>query len=124
MRIKEGALLPIALSYNTLALIYNDIRQPQEALDASIRALAVAQYVQDPRTIGLSLLQVGEALRRIAINPILLTAQESIEDVYREGERALQQAYEIFTDPQSPVSGERVRRIEAAIELGSLIAIG
>lgn len=120
MRIKEGALLPIALSYNTLALIYNDIRQPQEALDASIRALAVAQYVQDPRTIGLSLLQVGEALRRIAINPILLTAQESIEDVYREGERALQQAYEIFTDPQSPVSGERVRRIEAAIELGSL----
>lgn len=120
IRIKEGALVPIALSYNTVALIYNDMRQPQEALDASIRALAIAQYVHDPRTIGLALLQVGEALRRIAENPILLTVQESPEDVYREGERALQQAYEIFTDPRSPVSGEQVRRVEAAIELGSL----
>lgn len=120
LRIKEGALIPIALSYNTAALIYNDIRQPQEALDASIRALAIAQYVNDPRTIGLGLLQVGEALRRIAENPILLTVHESAEDVYREGERALQQAYEIFTDSRSPVSGEQVRRVEAAIELGSL----
>lgn len=120
IRIKEGALIPIALSYNTVALIYNDIRQPQEALDASIRALAIAQYANDPRTIGLALLQVGEALRRIAVNPVLLTAQDSAEDVYREGERALQQAHEIFADPKSPVSGEQVRRVEAAIELGSL----
>lgn len=120
IRIKEGALIPIALSYNTAALIYNDTRQPQEALDASIRALTIAQYANDPRTIGLALLQVGEALRRIAEKPVLLTVQESPEEVYREGERALQQAYEIFTDPRSPVSGEQIRRVEAAIELGSL----
>lgn len=119
LRISEGALIPIALSYNTKALIYNDLRQPQEALDASMRALVIAKYVDDPRTVGLALLQVGEALRRIAENPVLLS-QESAEEVYAEGERALKQAYEIFTDPYSPISSEKVRRIEAAIELGSL----
>ncbi len=119
LRISEGALIAIALSYNTKALIYNDLRQPQEALDASMRALVIAKYVDDPRTVGLALLQVGEALRRIADNPVLLS-QESAEEVYAEGERALKQAYEIFTDPTSPISSEKVRRIEAAIELGSL----
>lgn len=179
LRIREGMLIPISLSYNTLALIYNDIRQPNEALEASTRALAIAQYVQDPRTTGLALLQIGEALRRVAngmatktqfdaikesnqegerilqqvdkifsdpqflntgehfhsiaqvlsqvsetlrqvMKSIPVTDLESVEEIYREGERALQQAYEIFSDPDSPVSGEKPRRVEAAIELGSL----
>lgn len=120
LRIRAGALLPIAFSYNTLALIWNDLRQPQEALIASARALAIAQYVQDPRATGLALLQVGEALRRLVAGSAPLMSGEPIEDVYRECARVLQQAYEIFTDPDSPASGERLREVEAAIELGSL----
>jgi tetratricopeptide (TPR) repeat protein len=120
LRIRDGYLLPIAMSYNTLALIWNDLRQPQEALMASARALAIAQFVQDPRAVGLSLLQVGEALRRLASSSNSYIADNSMEEIYREAARVLQQAHEIFSEPESPVSGEQLRRIEAAIELGSL----
>jgi len=120
LRIQEGILIPIALSYNTLALILNDLRLAQDALVASARAFAIAQYIQDPRTIGLSLLQIGEALRRLATSNDPLMTGESTEDIYREAADVLQQAYELFSDPESNVSKESIRRIEAAIELGSL----
>lgn len=120
LRIQEGSLIPIAYSYNTMALIWNDLRQPQNALTASARALAIAQYVQERRVIGLALLQVGEALRRLATSNDPLMTGESTEDIYREAADVLQQAYELFSDPESSVSQEIIRRIEAAIELGSL----
>jgi tetratricopeptide (TPR) repeat protein len=106
LRIQEGTLIPIAYSYNTMALIWNDLRQPQNALTASARALAIAQYIQDPRVIGLALLQVGEALRRLATSNDPLMTGESTEDIYREAADVLQQAYELFSDPESPVSNE------------------
>lgn len=120
LRIQQGILTPIAYSYNTMALIWNDLRQPQNALTVSARALAIAQYIQEPRVIGLALLQIGEALRRLATSNDPLMTGESSEDIYREAADVLQQAYELFSDPESSISKERIRRIEAAIELGSL----
>jgi tetratricopeptide (TPR) repeat protein len=120
LRIRQGFLTPIAYSYNTMALIWNDLRQPQNALTASARALAIAQYIQEPRVVGLALLQVGEALRRLATSNDPLMTGESTEDIYREAADVLQQAYELFSDPESSVSKERIRTVEAAIELGSL----
>jgi hypothetical protein len=111
-------LLPIAYSYNTLGLIWNDLKQPDEALDTSARALAIANYVSDPRAIGLSLLQIGEALRRIATGTVSALREELPEAIYQEAERVLQQAHEIFHE--GPASGERMRLIEAKLELGSL----
>ena len=118
LRILEGQLLPIAYSYNTLGLIWNDLKQPDEALDTSARALAIANYVSDARAIGLSLLQIGEALRRIATGTVKALQEESPEAIYLEAERVLQQAHEIFYE--GPASGERMRLIEAKLELGSL----
>lgn len=118
LRIEEGDLLPIALSYNTLALIYNDLEQPQEALDNSARALAIANFVGDPRVVGLALLQVGEALRRVAAATNEARDANVTEELFREASRALEQAYEIFYG--SEAKGESVRLIEAALELGSL----
>ncbi|MCA9932663.1 MAG: ATP-binding protein [Anaerolineales bacterium] len=118
LRILEGQLLPIAYSYNTLGLIWNDLKQPEEALDTSARALAIANYVSDGRAAGLSLLQIGEALRRIATGTVSALREESPEAIYLEAERVLQQAHEIFYE--GPASGERVRLIEAKLELGSL----
>jgi len=120
LRIQEGSLISIALSYNTMALIWNDLRQPQDALISSARALAIAQYIQEPRVIGLALLQVGEALRRLGASNDPTMTGESAEDIYREAAVVLQQAYELFSDSSSSVSGELVRHVEAAIELGSL----
>ncbi|MBK7917533.1 MAG: hypothetical protein IPJ94_15000 [Chloroflexi bacterium] len=101
-------------------MVWNNLRQPEKALTASARALAIAQFVQEPRAIGLALLEVGEALRRLATSNDPLNTGESTEDIYREAADVLQQAYELFSDPESSVSNERIRRIEAALELGSL----
>lgn len=118
LRVQAHQLLPIALSYNTLGLIHNDLKQPYEALDASARALAIAQFIGDTRVVGLALLQVGEALRRLAALASSRRRSGEAEDLFSEAEKTLQQAYEIFT--QGEASQELVRRVEATLELGTL----
>lgn len=115
LRIKDGELVPIALSLNTLGLIYNDLKQPQEALAASARAWAIAKSVNDERTKGLTLLQVGESLRRLAAEATTTTGSGDAAELFQASQSALQQAWEIFLD-----SDERTRRAEAALEFGSL----
>lgn len=118
LRIEQGDLLPIAYSYNTLALILNDLKRPQQAYEASARALAIAERVGDPRAIGLTLLQVGEALRRMANTAANNIGYGQAEEIYRKAENFLQQALEIFV--KSDASGESVRLVEVKLELGSL----
>ncbi len=113
LRIQVGDWLPIALSYNTLGLIMNDLYRSQEAMEFCARAYAIAASVGDPRTIGLSLVQLGEALRRLVLSKI--PPHDPPEEIYREAERALEQALDIFTNMQ-----EGVRLIETYIEMGCL----
>lgn len=115
LRIRLGDWLPIAYSFNTLGLIMNDLYQPQGALQACAVAWAIGQQVQDPRLLGLVLLQLGEALRRLAVG---VTGPDSPERLYREAARALEQARELFL--KSEAGGEGVRIIEANIEAGCL----
>lgn len=113
-RIELAEWLPIAFSYNTLGLIYNDFKEPQEALDYSALALAIARYVQDDRAVSLSMLQVGEALRSL-VTLDELSQEDTAEEIFREAGNVLTQAYNISKKLEEPL-----RLAEAALELGSL----
>lgn len=118
LRIRSYQLLPIALSYNTLGLIQNDLKQPAEALDASARALAIAQFIGDARVVGLAMLQVGEALRRLATSAAFIRGAGEAQSLFGEAEKALLQAHDIFSTGEA--SQETIRQVEAALELGTL----
>lgn len=118
LRILSHQILPIALSYNTLGLIHNDLKQPSEALDASARALAIAQFIGDTRVVGLAMLQVGEALRRLATSEAFIRGSGEAQSLFSEAEKALLQAYDIFSTGEA--SQETIRQVEAALELGTL----
>lgn len=117
LRIKIGDWLPIAYSYNTLGLIYNDLYRPREALNACANAYAIAQRFENPRAIGLVLIQLSEALRRVA-SLDLPVRQDSQTEIYSEAEKAIQQAREIFSE--SSARQELVRLVEIDIETGCL----
>lgn len=120
LRKEQGAEIPIAYSWNTLALIDNDWIRPDLAWIEATTALAYFRRANDPRGLGLALNQLGEALRRLAYQmykrQVLVTA--SPEDIFEEAERALQESIELFTN--SPAASELVRRIEAYIEMGCI----
>lgn len=120
LRKQQGAEIPIAYSWNTLALIDNDWNRPDLAWIEATTALAYFRRTADPRGLGLTLNQLGEALRRLAHQAykkqVLVTALP--EDIFEEAERAVQEAIELFTN--SPAAGEIVRRIESYIEMGCI----
>lgn len=120
LRKEQGAEIPIALSWNTLALIDNDWIRPDLAWIEATTALAYFRRTADPRGLGLALNQLGEALRQLAYQAykkqVLVTAPP--EDIFEEAERALQESIELFTN--SPAATEIVRRIGAYIEMGCI----
>lgn len=107
----------IAYSYNTLALIYNNNLQPDDAWLEVTKAVVYFRRLADPRGLGLSLLQLGEALRRLALSPSPLVG--SPEELLKVAEDASLEALDIFTNTPE-VNRQIMRRIEAEIELGSL----
>lgn len=117
LRLKEGHLLPLAMSYNTLGLIYNDLHQPQDAMEACARAMAIVHELGDPRASGLIYLQLGEALRRIV--KAKRSSGDNPEPIFTQAAEALGRAREIFVT-NSAAKGESVRAIEVHIEMGCL----
>lgn len=113
-RIGLGDWLPIAYSYNTMALIYNDFKEPQAALESSAIALAIARFMQDDRAVGLAMLQVGEALRNL-VTQGTFPLEDPAEEIYREATNILIQTHEIFQNFEEPL-----RLAETLLELGSL----
>ncbi|MEK7787362.1 MAG: hypothetical protein AAB658_18325, partial [Chloroflexota bacterium] len=113
-----GAESYMAYAHNTLALIFNDALTPEEAwLEAAIAA-AYFRRLGNARGIGLSLLQLGEALRRLSTSD--KTLPDTPVELQEAAEQVLQEALGIFTDEQNPFSKEIIRRIEAKIEIGCL----
>lgn len=119
LRRREGEVVPIALSINTLALIDNDSVQPDLAWVEAATAYAYFQLAQEPRGQGLALIQIGEALRRLAnlayAGRFLADPRERIVD---EARYALHGALAIFEN--GPAAGETQRLIEVWNELGCL----
>lgn len=119
LRRREGEVVPIALSINTLALIDNDAVRPDLAWVEAATAYAYFQLAQDQRGQGLALIQIGEALRRLAnlsyAGRFLVDPPERIAD---EARNALHSALAIFESGSG--ASEQLRRIEAWNELGCL----
>ncbi|GIK11083.1 MAG TPA: hypothetical protein PKC99_10275 [Anaerolineales bacterium] len=120
LRKKQGAEVPIAYSYNTLALIDNDHSRPDLAWIEAAIATAYFDLAEDQRGLGLSLLQLSEALRRLAkrkSEPYHLRG-DTPEIVLETAKRAIDQAIDIFT--RGDASHEKIRRVEAWIEKACL----
>lgn len=123
LRKAQGVEVPIAYSYNTLALIDNDHNRPDLAWVESAIAFAYFRGAEDPRGRGLALLQLAEALRRLS-----KLAQGRIESFHLRGDSpevvlatakdAIDEAIQLFTE--GPAAGEKMRRLEAWIEKGCL----
>ncbi len=113
LRQKLGPESPIAYSYNTLALIRNNNLVPDKAWPDAAKAVIYFRKLNDPRGLGLSLLQLGESIRRLAFaeQPMM----DSPEELLDTAEKAIGEALDIFRE-----SPEIMRRIEAEIEMGCL----
>jgi len=120
LRKRQGAEVPIAYSYNTLALMDNDHMRPDLAWIEAAIAVAYFRKAEDPRGLGLALLQLSEALRRLARMKIEAyhLHGDSVEVVLETAERAINEAVKLFTE--GPAARELIRRVEAWIEKGCL----
>ncbi len=120
LRKEQGAEVPIAYSLNTLALIDNDHLRPDLAWREAAEAMAYFRRAEEPRGQGLALLQLGEALRRVARSSgtDFSVSEERPEILLQTAEQAITQAMDLFTD--SPAAGEPMRLVEARIEMGCL----
>jgi tetratricopeptide (TPR) repeat protein len=118
LRKQQGASIPIAYSYNTMALIDNIHMRPDLAWIESAIAIAYFRLAEESRGLGLALLQLSEALRRLATrkSEIYHLRGDLPEVVMETAEQAINEAVELFTSGKP--AGEIERRIEAWIEKG------
>lgn len=116
IRKQIGAEVPIAYSHNTMALILDDMNDPERAWKFAAKAVAYFRRADESRGLALSLLQLAEALRRMAgrakADEILLA--DSIA-LYSTANTLLQESQRLLKELR-----EQGRRIEAAIETGCL----
>ena len=117
LRRRQGTEIPIAYSINTLALIDNDARRPDLAWREAAKAVAYFRRAEMNRGLGLALIELGKALRRLANQeqPGLIL-DDPPDRIYAEAERAAQEAIIIFQE--SSAKAESPRLIEAWIEMG------
>lgn len=116
MRTTVAEEVPLASSYNTLALIYDDMGRYEDAPLLSAKAIAYCRRASEKRQLGLALRQMAESLRHVAER--LSTGQRaasSPEQLFDTAEELLNQARDIFLK-----LGEVERQIEVNLELGSL----
>ncbi len=116
LRRQLGAEVPLAYSYNTLALIDNDHYRPDRAWVEAAVAVAYFRKIEEGRGLGLALLQLGEALRRLS---------KPTEESYLYGddpERILETAIQVLDEAVAILTyrQEPIRLIEAWIERGCL----
>lgn len=120
---EQGSESYIAYSYNTLALINNDQLRPELAWIEAATAVAYFRRAENSRGLGLALIQLGEALRRMAKTQIRNVGTRVSNDlpdaIYEEARAMLEEAIDIFTTGTD--SPEIMRRIEALIEMGCLL---
>lgn len=107
---------PLAGSYNTLALIYDDMGRYEDAPPISVKAVAHARRADDTRQLALALRQVGESLRHLAHRVDSgQRALASSDRLYSMAETLLQEGRQICRQREEPDL-----LIDITIELGSL----
>jgi tetratricopeptide (TPR) repeat protein len=119
LRKQLGHEIPIAYSYNTLALVDNRLGRPDVAWQEAATALAYFYRAGDELGKGLSLIQLGEALRRLAnlYRHEERASREDIRLIYEEAKKALDVARDIFANEiKSPLRELEVLMERAAVE--------
>lgn len=116
LRREQAQEVPLAYSYNTLALIYDNMGRFEDAQMLVAKALAYFYRADDARGKGLALLQLGEILRHLAGRSQTGESAVTTPDrLFTVVEGLLKEAQGIFED-----TGEKGRLISVLIELGSL----
>jgi tetratricopeptide (TPR) repeat protein len=108
--------VPLAGSYNTLALIYDDMGRYEDAPLLAAKAIAYCRRADERRQLGLALRQMAESLRHVAER--IRTGQRvagTPEKLFSTAEILLREAADIFQELD-----EAERRVEVALEFGSL----
>lgn len=113
LREEVGYENPIAVSHSTLALIYNNGLQPENAWFEAAKAVAYFRKLEDERGLGLALHHLGEALRRLAT--FSTWRLDSPEQLFETANEAISEAVRLFDGLNEPM-----RRIEVGIEQGCL----
>jgi tetratricopeptide (TPR) repeat protein len=112
-----GGDVPIAYSLNTLALINNGMQRSGRAWYQAAQAAAYFRRAQNSRGLGLALIQLSMALRRLATqNEPGIVLRERPEQLYGTAREAIKEAIYLFDDENEPL-----RLVEAYIEAGSVI---
>jgi len=116
IRRQMGAEVPLAWSLNTLALIYDDLNQVDEAWLLAAKALAYFRRADEQRGMGLAMLQLARSLRHKARRTRGGFVEQATADrLYTVAEGLLREAQHL------PVlSREPLRLIEILIERGCL----
>jgi hypothetical protein len=116
LRKQVGAEVPIGYSHNMLAVIYNDLNEPDEGWLEAAKAVAYFRRASESRGLGLGLLELGQALRRMANQEGSGRVLQAHPDtIYRAAEDLLKEAFDIISNQTEPI-----RLIEAQIEWGCL----
>ena len=122
LRRQMGQIIPIAYSLNTLALINNGMDRTKRAWYQAARAAAYFRRAQNNRGLGLSLIQLSTALRRLAMQKEpgeILT--DDPQQIFGTANDAIREAVIIFSERNKRGEfKEPLRLAEAYIELGSL----
>lgn len=108
--------VPLAGSYNTLALLYDDMGRYEDAPILAAKAIAYCRRASEQRQLGLALRQMAESLRHIAEG--MDTGQRVAarpDELFAVADELLGEAYGIFQTME-----ERERQVEVSIEWGSL----
>lgn len=116
LRMEMAEEVPLASSYNTLALIYDDMGRYEDAPLLAAKAIAYCRRAQEKRQLGMALRQMAESLRHVAER--LQTGQRvagSPDSLFNAAETLLNEARTIFV-----ALGEAERLVEVDLEFGSL----
>ncbi|MCO5181886.1 MAG: tetratricopeptide repeat protein [Candidatus Promineofilum sp.] len=90
--------VPLASSYNTLALIYDDMGRYEDAPLLSAKAIAYCRRATENRQLALALRQMAESLRHVAGRAYTGQRAGSPDNFFDAAERLLNDARAIFSD--------------------------
>ena len=116
MRWQVAEEVPLAGSYNTLAILYDDMGRYEDAPILAAKAIAYCRRASEPRQLGLALRQMAESLRHLAER--MDTKQRVAtrpDDLFAVADQLLGEANAIFES-----MNELERLVEVNVEWGSL----
>jgi tetratricopeptide (TPR) repeat protein len=108
--------VPLASSYNTLAIIYDDMGRYEDAPLLSAKAIAYCRRSVEDRQLGLSLRQMAESLRHVAERVRTRQRVAGVPETYLDAAEILLREARLIFEGLNQVE----RLVEVNLEMGSL----